>query len=62
MGCDIKLYIESSKGCIMLLKNVIQDIRHHNWFAVLLDFAVVVIGILVAMQLTDWQKSKNDNN
>ncbi|PKG96828.1 hypothetical protein [Paraglaciecola sp. MB-3u-78] len=45
----------------MLLKNVIKDIQRHNWFAVFLDFAVVVIGILVAMQLADWEENKNES-
>ena len=45
----------------MLLKNIIRDIRRHNWLAVSVDFAVVVLGILLAMQLADWEESNNES-
>ena len=35
-------------------------IMNHNWVAVLLD--VVVVGILVAMQLANWEESKNESD
>jgi hypothetical protein len=36
----------------MLLRRVIEHVRTQNWFAVGLDFRVVVGGILVAFQIT----------
>lgn len=36
-------------------------IHQHNWFAVSIELAVVVIGILVAMQLADWEEKKDES-
>lgn len=45
----------------MILKNVVKNIQGHNWLAVFVDFAVVVIGILVAMQLADWDEKRDES-
>ena len=34
--------------------------RNQNWFAAWLDFAIVVIGILIAFQITNWS-ARQDN-
>jgi len=45
----------------MLLRKFIKHVKAENWFAVFLDFSVVVIGIFVALQVTEW-KDNNDLN
>jgi hypothetical protein len=39
----------------MLLRKFIKHVKAENWFAVFLDFSVVVIGIFVALQVTEWK-------
>jgi hypothetical protein len=38
----------------MILRRLTQHIKDQNWFAVLLDFFIVVVGILIAFQITNW--------
>ena len=38
----------------MILRSITRHIRDQNWFAVGLDFLIVVLGILLAFQITEW--------
>ena len=38
----------------MLLRSITKHVREQNWFAVFLDFLIVVVGILIAFQITNW--------
>lgn len=38
----------------MLLRSITKHVRDQNWFAVALDFFIVVVGILIALQITNW--------
>lgn len=38
----------------MLLRHITEHVRAQNWFAVTLDFLIVVVGILIALQFSNW--------
>ena len=38
----------------MLLRRLMQHVRDQNWFAVGLDFIIVVSGVLFAFQISTW--------
>ena len=42
----------------MILKSLTKHIKEQNWFAVLLDFFIVVLGILLAFQVTNWNEER----
>ena len=42
----------------MLLRRLARHVRNQNWLAVLLDFFIVVFGILIAFQLQAWGERK----
>ncbi|NOX93741.1 MAG: hypothetical protein GXP04_01200 [Alphaproteobacteria bacterium] len=42
----------------MLLRRITEHVKAQNWFAVFLDFAIVVIGILIAFQITTWNENR----
>jgi hypothetical protein len=44
----------------MLLRRVIEHVRAQNWTAVGIDFAIVVVGILLALQISDWNLARQD--
>ena len=44
----------------MLLRRISHHIKDQNWFAVALDFIIVVAGILIAFQITNWNEARND--
>ena len=42
----------------MLLRRITQHVKDQNWFAVALDFVIVVAGILIAFQITEWNEAR----
>ena len=44
----------------MLLRRITQHVKDQNWFAVALDFIIVVAGILIAFQITEWNETRAD--
>lgn len=44
----------------MILRRLTQHVKDQNWFAVALDFFIVVVGILIAFQITNWSEARSD--
>jgi Family of unknown function (DUF6090) len=44
----------------MILRRLTEHVRTQNWFAVALDFLIVVLGVFVAAQVTNWNETRND--
>lgn len=44
----------------MLLRRITQHVKAQNWVAVALDFLIVVAGILIAFQITNWSESRRE--
>lgn len=42
----------------MLLRSLTRHLRDQNWFAVGLDFLIVVAGIFVALQVSEWHEQR----
>ena len=42
----------------MILRRVIQHFRNQEWTAIALDFVIVVVGILLAFQVTSWNEER----
>tara|TARA_R110000868_G_scaffold274974_1_gene534659 strand:- start:548 stop:1276 length:729 start_codon:yes stop_codon:yes gene_type:complete len=42
------------------LRRITQHVKEQNWFAVALDFLIVVVGILIAFQITNWSEARGD--
>ncbi|MGJ8679481.1 DUF6090 family protein [Paraglaciecola sp.] len=45
----------------MLLRKIAKHVKDQNWFAVVLDFIIVVMGILIAFQITNWNDTRQSN-
>ena len=44
----------------MLLRRITEHVKSQNWTAVGLDFIIVVAGILIAFQITEWNEARSD--
>ena len=44
----------------MLLRRIKEHVKAQDWFAVGLDFFIVVVGILIAFQITNWNETRDD--
>lgn len=44
----------------MILSRVIEHVRTQNWTAIAIDFLIVVAGILLAFQITEWNEARRE--
>ncbi len=44
----------------MILRRITKHVKDQNWFAVGLDFVIVVVGILLAFQITNWSDARGE--
>ncbi len=44
----------------MILRKFMKHVRDQNWFAVTLDVIVVITGIFLGMQVTDWNEQHKE--
>jgi hypothetical protein len=44
----------------MILRRFTEHVKNENWFAVSLDVCVVIVGIFIGMQVTQWNQSRLD--
>ncbi len=42
----------------MLLRRIAKHVQDQNWFAVLLDFSIVVVGVFVGLQVQEWAQER----
>ena len=42
----------------MLLRSITQHLKDQNWFAVGLDFFIVVVGVFIGIQVANWNEQK----
>jgi hypothetical protein len=41
----------------MILRRVMQHVRDQNWFAVGIDFVIVVVGVFIGIQVANWNEA-----
>jgi hypothetical protein len=44
----------------MILRRIIEHFRKQEWTAIFLDFLIVVTGILIAFQITEWNEARRE--
>lgn len=44
----------------MILANVTRAIREQNWFAVAVEFLIVIAGVVIGFQITAWNERLNE--
>ena len=42
----------------MLLRRITQHVKEQNWFAVGIDFVIVVIGVFIGIQVANWNDAR----
>ena len=44
----------------MLLRRVIEHVREQNWIAIGIDFAIVVVGVYLGIQVSNWNAEREN--
>jgi hypothetical protein len=44
----------------MILRRVMEHVKAQNWFAVALDFVIVVVGVFIGIQVSNWNTDQNN--
>jgi len=44
----------------MILQRLAEAIRQQNWFTVILEVSIVVVGIFIGLQVDDWNSGRQD--
>jgi len=44
----------------MILARISRAIREQNWFAVVLEFVIVIAGVVMGFQISDWAQARAD--
>ncbi|PHS39470.1 MAG: hypothetical protein COA91_05950 [Robiginitomaculum sp.] len=46
----------------MILRSITKHVKEQNWFAVGLDFFIVVFGVFVGLQVSNWNESRKNRD
>ncbi len=44
----------------MILRRIAQHMKHQHWTAVFLDFVIVVLGVFIGIQVSNWNSARHD--
>ena len=44
----------------MILRRVIEHMKHQHWTAVFIDFVIVVLGVVIGLQVNNWNEQRRD--
>ena len=42
----------------MLLRSVTKHVNDQNWFAVVLDLVIVIFGVFIGIQVSNWNADR----
>ena len=42
----------------MIVRRIGEHVRAHNWFAVAIDFAIVVVGVFIGIEVANWNQDR----
>ena len=42
----------------MILRRLYEHVRTHNWFAVVIDLVIVVVGVFIGIQVSNWNTER----
>jgi hypothetical protein len=45
----------------VLLRRITENVKAQNWFAIALDFLIVVVGVFVGLQVNNWNEARADS-
>jgi hypothetical protein len=44
----------------MILRRILESVSSQNWFAVAVEFVIVVVGVFMGLQVQDWNEARKE--
>lgn len=44
----------------MILRRIRTHVDHHNWFAVAIDLIIVVVGVFIGIEVSNWNQARHE--
>jgi len=44
----------------MILRSITRHVRDQNWFAVAIDFVIVIVGVFIGIQVANWNDAQRE--
>jgi hypothetical protein len=44
----------------MILRRVVENLKHHHWTSVFIELAIVVLGVFIGLQADNWNEARRD--
>jgi len=44
----------------MILRRVIEHVKHQQWTAIFIDLVIVVLGVVIGLQVNNWNEERRD--
>ena len=44
----------------MILRRITEHVKTQNWFAIGLDFVIVVVGVFIGIQVSNWNEARGE--
>ena len=45
----------------MILRRITQHVRDQNWMAIAIDFVIVVVGVFIGIQVSNWNAARAED-
>ena len=46
----------------MIPRRIHEHVKSHSWFAVGIDFVIVVVGVFIGMQVSNWNAERHERH
>ena len=46
----------------MIPRRLYEHVKTHNWFAVAIDFVIVVVGVFIGIQVANWNDERKERH
>jgi hypothetical protein len=46
----------------VILRRITEHVKAQNWFAVAIDFVIVVVGVFIGIEVSNWNAARADRN
>jgi hypothetical protein len=56
------MQVRGFRGHILRFRRITQQLRDHNWLAIGIDFVIVVVGVFLAAQISNWDQSQKQQH